>query len=484
MNYIFPNSKEKICILQYKNEINNIVECEKIPNNSDFYTKIMNQLQLPFHQSVIKLSQCTRNLMNDKDGPNALLISKNEGGYAKQGLNIIDNDTSIVYNKLNYVDLVVEEDYIEQCIDIYSHELGHVMLANIFSKLPDSISSKQHVSMGITDYFMAFDEGWAEHFERLAYDEIKKYREIHNIIYRYDNDIHKLWQCRADSELRLDGVLDNKYIYQKLLPENNNLNLDITDLIILEHTSTIFDKTKLKNAQQMLSCEGVIATLFYRINTNNILKSNYQSKEFYNNFLLKDLTDNSQIKKLFTPFENIILKSFWVFSKIKDNLSAKSIPIIEYIKTWCDCFPEDKTEILKIFIHTTIGKTISNELSDLFEQTSYNGMIGNIKTYTKNVKQYQGMFNKVLDKVKNNKISIDKNIGSEIWIENKDVKIPKYFWLNNEKTSLRININTASFYDLISFNKITKEVASNIIKKRTHLGFFKSLHESGIDKYL
>ncbi len=45
----------------------------------------------------------------------------------------------------------------------------------------------------------------------------------------------------------LNGVLENTYIHKKLLPSTAKLKLNIEDTIILEHTSTIFDKTNLKN---------------------------------------------------------------------------------------------------------------------------------------------------------------------------------------------------------------------------------------------
>lgn len=88
--------------------------------------------------------------------------------------------------------------------------------------------------------------------------------------------------------------------------------LGTEELILLEHTSPVFDKTRLKNAQQMLSCEGVLATLFYRINTNKILQDNYLEESFYNQFLLGPIPEGTEPKEFFTPKENVFLKNFYV----------------------------------------------------------------------------------------------------------------------------------------------------------------------------
>ena len=158
MEYIFPNPNEKICIVKGKNDINNISCGEKLSKAYPLYNKIIAELEFPFHKSVIKLSQCTRNLMKDNIRPNVLLLSNNEGRFANCGLRLIEEDESIDYPHLNYVDLFIDEKRLNNGeLQIFSHELGHVMLANILKNFPTSNSSKQHISMGITDFFTAFD---------------------------------------------------------------------------------------------------------------------------------------------------------------------------------------------------------------------------------------------------------------------------------------------------------------------------------------
>lgn len=250
MDFIFPNPKEKICIVKSTGTSENINVTELLPKENPLYNKIMEQLQFPFHQSVIKLNQCSRNLMKDTNGSNILLLSNNEGGFSQHGIYIRNEEKVIHYPNLNYVDLVIDEERLENGeLQIFSHELGHVMFENILENFPHGNSSKQHISMGITDLFMAFNEGFAIHFERLAYDNIDLYKKIIDSNRDYNEDIKRLWLCEADTHLRLNGVLNNAYAYKKILPSNNSSNTDIVNSILREHTSTIFDKAKLKNAQ-------------------------------------------------------------------------------------------------------------------------------------------------------------------------------------------------------------------------------------------
>ena len=95
-----------------------------------------------------------------------MFLSKTEGGFPRQGFILKEGEQTTEYPDLFFVDLVLDEKRLAQGeLDIYSHELGHVMMLNIMGdEIPDQRSTKQHVSMGITDYSIAFFEGWGIHF--------------------------------------------------------------------------------------------------------------------------------------------------------------------------------------------------------------------------------------------------------------------------------------------------------------------------------
>ncbi len=300
--YVYPDPNMKISLIEAVEGRGRLLVGKSF-SNSDLAGKILAELGLPYHETVIKLNQCSRNIAGDVDGPNVLFLSQNDGGFPRHGLSIEREGIITEYPKFNYVDLVLNEQRLDMGgLDIYSHELGHVMMMNIWPDFPKGKSTKQHVSMGITDYNTAFFEGWGIHFQRLGYDRVKKYSDEFHDSFSYSRATGGMWHSNLDKELRLNAVLQNKYIHQKLLPRLDTSEMGLEELILLEHTSPHFDGTRLKNAQQMLSCEGVLATLFYRINNNKKLQNGYKDKGFYERFLVSGLPDEVGGRENFFTF--------------------------------------------------------------------------------------------------------------------------------------------------------------------------------------
>ncbi len=476
---IFPDPGEKICFVRSAGKSRDLLMGEKLDKDNPLVKKILEQLDFPYHRSMIKLSQCARNLAADSEGPNVLFLSQTEGGFPRQGLILKQKEKTENYPGLYYVDLVLDEQRVAQGeLDIYSHELGHVMMLNIMGdEIPDSRSTKQHVSMGITDYSIAFFEGWGIHFQRLAFDHIPFYHETYRDALDYSRSFARAWHSNIDQGLRLNGVMENIYIHRKLLPDVDKSGLDQEELILLEHTSPVFDRTRLKNAQQMLSCEGVLATLFFRINSNTVLQNNYQDNAFYDRFLLRSIPADTTAKEIFTPMENVFLKNFAVWDKIKGRLNPESSIFIEFIQEWCRSFPEDREEILRLFIMTTVGKTVTQDLGKTYETMSYHGMIGDYQRFRELAGQFRDESSSLIQQVFERESKLDANVGPQIWIENKNFLIRTTLWNPDYKKPLSVNLNTASEYDLASFPKISLDKAKELIKKREKLGYFTSLDQ-------
>jgi hypothetical protein len=227
----------------------------------------------------------------------------------------------------------------------------------------------------------------------------------------------------------------------------------------------------LKNAQEMLSCEGVAASLFYGINSDESIMNSYMPIDYYNKFLIKPLSDEVDIKEMFTPFENVVLKNLWVMSKIKEDHRDGVSPFMDFIKTWCQAFPTDREKILQIFIYITAARTIDNDTAGIYEKMSLAGMMGRMEEFIKIKDEYAAHVDSLIKGVLDGQFQIDGNIGKEIWIENPKVNTPWIFWPGEEKKPLRININTASLYQLESFPKITCDAAGKIIERRDSNGY-------------
>ncbi len=476
---IFPDPEEQIVFVEAAGKSGNLLAGNMLPDENALVKKIKEQIQLPFHRSMIKLSQCARNLANDANGPNVLFLSQTEGGFPRQGLILEFGDRMEKYPGLFYVDLVLDEQRVAGGeLDIYTHELGHVMMLNIMGdEIPDSRTTKQHVSMGITDYSTAFFEGWGIHFQRLAYDNIPLYQKTHRSSFDYSRGFTRSWHSNIDQDLRLNGVLENTYIHQKLLPAVDLSGLDAEEMILLEHTSPVFDKTRLKNAQQMLSCEGVLATLFHRINTNAVLQNLYREKSFYERFLLHPIPSGIEAEDIFTPLENVFLKNFYVWDRIKERLTPETAIFIEFIEEWENSFPEDRAEICRLFVMTTVGKTAKDSLGKTFETMSYHGMIGDYERYRELAARFREEASALVENLLSGQKRLDDNLGPQIWVTNRGFPIRTTLWNPHNRKPLSINLNTASVYDLATFPQIGLDKAKAFIEKREELGYFKSLEQ-------
>jgi len=149
---IYPNQNNKISFLESAGRSNDLLKGTVYSPNAPLINKIKKELDLPFHASLLKMNQCSRNFSGNTRGPNVLFLSQSEGGFPRHGLAIQEGEHLHEYPELNFVDLVLNEQRVDQgALDIYSHELGHVMMMNIWPDFPEGKSNKQHVSMGITD---------------------------------------------------------------------------------------------------------------------------------------------------------------------------------------------------------------------------------------------------------------------------------------------------------------------------------------------
>src|SRR5271169_509719 len=99
-------------------------------------------------------------------------MSQEEGGFARHGFWLEDAKGQRQLVLAGYVDLVVDQESVEDgnLEEIFSHELGHQVLAELVGKLPPGASRNMHQSMTVTDNSTAFDEGYAEHFQPLVRD--------------------------------------------------------------------------------------------------------------------------------------------------------------------------------------------------------------------------------------------------------------------------------------------------------------------------
>jgi len=478
---IFPDPRQRIVVVEATGNGGRKVTGKILPDTDSLAMLVLADLNMPFNASMVRMSQCARNLAGNNIGPNLIFLSKNEGGFPRTGVILLGLDgKETEYPRLQYVDLVLDKNRIVQGdLSIYTHELGHVMMGLILGETLEKTkldrSPKQHVSMGVTDYLTAFNEGWGIHFQRLAYENTEKYRTAFEKLLTPDRSMSLVWHSGMDEFLRLNFVKDNGYIYEKFVQSGDvAVSSDMEQRILLDHTSPAFDHTRIKNAQQMLSCEGVLATLFYQVNTDAKLAGNYMHAGFYTPFLLKPLPAGINPADLFTPLENMMIKNFWVWKQMTRSESTGS-PFMDWLDEWCRQFPDDRDEILKLFIQITRGVTVTNDLAQLTEKINYLGQIGEYQQFKSLLPTYQTRVSELVESCKSDPQKILANIGPELWVRSKTVKIRWALWMPEPKNPLAVNLNTASQPEIEVF--IGKEKAADFLKKRREIGFFSSMNQ-------
>ena len=365
-----------------------------------------------------------------------------------------------------YVDMVVGDDCSQGCIEeIFSHELGHLILQTLAGDFHEGPSRKMHQSMTVTDYPTAFDEGFAEHFQPLA-------RDSHTTKLPSDTvatDFDLFWVSAADGELRTDGVKRNLFIHRKPLPEVAfQSKPDIYGLFVDAETSTAFMPTELKNGQQMMASEGVISTLFYRMVNDEQLRSHYRDASFYRPFLQDE---SAQVEKAITPYENVNLKLFAAMTALR-GLKPDQPPMIRLVEQYAKLFPDEARRIYGDFIATTWGATASQQLASQLARLASDGGRGDRAAFQKDD---SSAFGSTIAEVTDGKRALGSNLGPELWVVNSQFNIASSVWATDRRLPLTINLNTATEPELMTIAQIDLAAARRIIAARSEQVFFRSV---------
>ena len=448
--------------------------------------QVRHELATSFAQQVLKLDRYARNLTASRrettgaaieealSAPMYLLMSTEEGGYARFGFWLEDATGKRRLVLAGYVDLVVRDDSVDSgdFEEIFSHELGHLITKTLIGGVPCGPSQKMHQSMTVTDYSTAFYEGYAEHFQPLARDATTNTAVRKMMDGRGATDLELFWLSAADGQLRSDGVKRNWFIHRKPIPSIAlDANPDLYRLFVDDETSTTFLPTELKNGQEMMASEGVIATLFYRMVNDHRLGQSYREPAFYRVFVGAPVgTPEDAV----TPYENVNLKLFAAMDKLRGR-TATGPPIIELVNEYAREFPDEAKRIYELFIETTWGATASQEVATALQRATTIGHRGDIALFRQ--ERAFPVLNALIAEVAGGKRMLDANLGPELWVANAGFKIASPVWDTQRTQPLTININTASVAELMTLPVVDLSMARRIIAARDARGFFRSLDE-------
>jgi hypothetical protein len=291
-------------------------------------------------------------------------------------------------------------------------------------------------------------------------------------------DLDRLWLSRLDQQLRTDGVKRNLFIHRKALPAAAlQLDPDRYQLYLDSETSVDFLSDELKNAQEMMASEGVIATLFYRFVNDDRLRNQYHEAGFYQPFLAPGVS-MAEIKNVISPYENVNLKLFAAMRKVAaQSVNTHQPLIIEIVDAYASLFPEEAEAIYGVFLQTTRGVTASQELATAFEGAAIAGRRGDMEAFRQRALPAFALLKATTEQVAHGKLALGANLGPELWVLNSGFKIAPAVWERDRTLPLTLNLNTATEAELMTLPGVDLATAQRLVAERRTRGFFKSLDE-------
>ncbi|MDO9512406.1 MAG: helix-hairpin-helix domain-containing protein [Bacteroidales bacterium] len=430
--------------------------------SNPLYRKLNAQFSKGFLAESIKLHGFVQNyLLNSgrtlKVEPVYLAITENVGGYANYGFVLQNSNWQQIKDKSYYIDLhhnmiIADGAALSSYTQIFPHELGHVMLkllTNSSDTNDIAVNPVVHYFSTPTDYYTAFSEGFAEHFEptsvhfepdqrirRGVADDLKKLdRGNTKRLHGFDRDYSwplRMGYYRATMPFwfqKLENFKRHKFVENGLgifKPRFRNISMEGKKAMLYRNTSIWPDLRMVRNAAEAESTEGIISSFFYKMMQSDVRKQ-YYSEGLYQNFAPDTA---SHFMESIIPLENQYIKVFYVMANYVRNSETGRSQIIDFIEGYVKEFPADNEMIKQMWTQVS-GHEYSAEMKP------------------------------------------------EVWVMNQDSK--SYPWVMSQfgptLPYFVFNLNSADTVHLLSFNGLNEEIAGKIISWRETNGPFYSLDQ-------
>ena len=420
--YASPLETPKVVLLETTNEKK---DGYFVLKETTQYQDILYTLNHSFaRNSLILYSQALKyaNLANE---PLYLSIRQGSGKsgqigfYLKKDSQLI-NKTTTPWIEMSTEDTNKNQAYMSSFTQIFPHEMGHILLhltAPDFSSEQEISTLEIHNSDVITDYAIAFHEGFAEHFEILS----RQMEENQNLKEEIEKDMHaKRFKVNIKvSSLKRDFTFPLRFDFYRATSlfilqsrealKRNDLPLsgdciykneaisfsNNEKAILFNNLGFTADKKQKKNLQQNLSTESVISRFFILMQK----ESKLSLSDHYN--------------KIFEAFHQYLGK---------DNKP----PLIQFVNGYCSLYPKERSRVLKAFKDATGYQFVENAAPEIWIISNTKHGLGFIDQFGAN-------------------------------------QFPVY----------TVNINTCEVENLLKLEGIDRDQAENIIQYREEHGFFK-----------
>lgn len=377
--------------------------------------------------------------------PSYLLVSDEEGGFARQGLWLVRGAAAPEWHGDPYVNLAVDADSIADGSfeEIFAHEMGHVLLRRLLPGLPSGYSRVPHSSLAITDYPTAFDEGFAEHFQALARQLTGNARlRLADAGFGVKPFV-PYFRDSLDRSLRIRGVRDNLFVQRQLpWPEPLPASPDAT---------TLFDPGALKNGQQMMASEGVIATLFYH--------------------LLDQPEQGTDARR--TRYAQLLR----TLQALNAHPIGSSTPLfLRLVAEQVRAFPQSRAHWLSTVVGLTYGATVDERMARLAAELALLGRQGDAEKFVARLAPARKALLDCTEAVLRDPSKLDAALGPELWTAASDALLPvPAAPPPADPAPAAVNLNTAERSALMLWLRLDAASAERALASRRADGPFADL---------
>lgn len=432
---VLPNDSEKYIAIQ------KIMECEAI------------SFSLALHQMLDHALGCEAPLVivTDWTDPREAVGLRLENGQEVQEY----PELCFLALETNWEDLRRSE--IEE---IFAHELSHLWLHRMGYRPALSQSNRFHTSTAITDPFLAFLEGFAEHLEIVSQELLGTRKEGF-----FDNGYDLgAWLCSRDSALRVHGVKNNRFLYLTAVPEAEDF-ASYQQLHMAHITSSAFLPEHLKNGLQAVSSEGLIASFFYQMYRSADLKHSPAPAQVYHRF-------GCDADRL-SPAANLYVKILWAMIQLDWR---RETLFTDFVQKYLEAFEADRDILMDIFARVTNFVTVDPAAQQMFGEIYRVGRQGDMEKIVRLCKQAASQKEIWLAELQSGKRRLDDAIYKSIWIE-ADKPVRPVPWDSEHSTRLKINVNAATDVDFFALDGLTFPQCQELVRIREQYGGFSGLDE-------
>jgi hypothetical protein len=466
------------------------------PESDDIARRAGAALTAPegFGQQVLRLDRFVRTyLLHDPKVPAArraaltepafLFLSDREGGYPAESFWLERPDGRLQEMRdVTFVDMIVDDrglapGRIDGFLEIYAHELGHLMMAALAGPAPKRASSAMHFVTARTDAWFAFVEGFGEHFQPVGLDWQRdpavqasrgtgapesertwfarfEREQVEGCVVCPANLRFLRWHGAREQRLRDVPLRSNQFVFLPALPG------PLVDGSRPPFESRLYRDLApppadgpLKNGVQMMESEGVMATLFYRLVNDSRLQQTYRDPAFYAPFFDEIQAAGAQLagpRAVVTPIENVYLKLFDVMHR---SFAWGDWPAVNLVTAYARQFPDEAAAVSDVFLEVTRGVTVDREAPARHREPGY--------------------LSSLRDRLLAGDAPIDANLGPALWLNSTTMTftlgVYRYFLVPSPFT---FDLNAAEAPDLLAVPGVSAALAAAIVRERDARGHF------------